>query len=158
MQEPPGTLLVEGKDACSPAHPDMVDEPTLPIEVDDSERASRIPLDARWERVGLVIPHDPHCSLFPKEPDGGDAGTILGCRGQVSEQRTREELIQIDGSGSVSDDPHALVFLFGPLGVDVPMTFVAARVFGYAAATLRELAPGTSPGLTAHAVAGKVTR
>jgi hypothetical protein len=40
MQEPLCALSVEGQDACSPAHANVVDEPALPVEVDDCEGTS----------------------------------------------------------------------------------------------------------------------
>jgi hypothetical protein len=98
MQEPLCAISAEGQDACSPPHANVVDEPLFPVEVDDCEGTSRIPLDACWEAVGLAIPYDPDRFFFPKEPDRGDSGTGLRRRGQISKQRARQELIQIDAS------------------------------------------------------------
>jgi hypothetical protein len=114
LKKPARPLGFERLDGSTPAHAHMVDEAAPAIKVDDADRAARLALDAPGKGVVAARADDPNGTVLPQKPDRRLARAFFGSGGEVCEERTREELFEVDGAWPVVNELHHRREIVGP--------------------------------------------
>jgi hypothetical protein len=114
LKKPARPLGFERLDGSTPAHAHMVDEAAPAIKVDDADRAARLALDAPRKGVVAARADDPNGTVLPQKPDRRLARAFFGSGGEVCEERTREELFEVDGAWPVVNELHHRREIVGP--------------------------------------------